>query len=113
MAPDDTPGGFTIRPLFIDFDQYTDGDADFKKEIIGLMIENLVELQQAVRLFSQNNEAKDFHLVCHKVKPTLDMLADQELSDTVDQLKASGADPLRITLLDKLCGDIAQSLSKE
>lgn len=104
-------GSTSGRPLFIDFDTYTDGDNEFKMELIELMIDNLHELQALLR--TQNVDAHLFHKVCHKIKPTLDMLADKELLDTVEQLKVMITDPARLTFLDKLCVDIIESLKKE
>jgi hypothetical protein len=102
-----------LRPLFIRFDDYTDGDAGFKKELIELMIDNLVELRQTLRLASQQNDVHLFRRVCHKIKPTLDMLGDRELLDTIEDLKSMTADPLQITLMTQICTDIIESLGKE
>lgn len=102
----------TGRPLFIDFSAYTDGDSDFKKEFIDLIIDNLLELKQAVHLAFQEKDVHLFHRICHKVKVTLHILDDRELLDTVNQLKIIFTDPLRIYFLDKMCTDIIESLRK-
>jgi hypothetical protein len=103
----------SMRPLFIDFDIYTDGDAEFKKELIVLMIDNLMELQSTTRLAAQNNDSTLYLRVCHKVKATLEMLADVELLTTIDQLKVMMTDTARIALLERLCTDIIASLRQE
>ncbi|MCD9015691.1 hypothetical protein [Parachryseolinea silvisoli] len=98
------------RTLFIDFDLYTDGDEEFKQELIDSMIDNLVEMQQVLQEASQRNDAGLFQGVCHKIKPTLEMLADVELLDTVSKLKVNVTDPANITLLNRICKGIVQSL---
>lgn len=102
----------TRRPLFIDFDTYTDGDIEFKKEITDLMINDLQEMQQVLQLACKQNDLVLFHRVCHKIKATLDMLDDKELLDVVAQLKISMADAEHIKLLDRLCVDIIASLNE-
>lgn len=112
MIPDEISGSSVSRSLFIDFDLYTDGDDEFKKELIDSMIDNLVEMQQVLQMASQRNDTKLFQEVCHKIKPTLEMLADVELLDTVGKLKAVVTDPAGITLLNKICKGIVQSLKQ-
>lgn len=106
-------GKTTPRTLFIDFDTYTDGDLEFKKELIESMIDNLVELQETVLRASQNNDASIFQKVCHKVKPTLQMLDDKELLETVAQLKIMITDNTNAALLGAVCADIIDSLRKQ
>ncbi len=106
-------GSPQVRPLFIDFDVYTDGDDEFKKELVTLIIENLFELQRTLRLVSKTNDLQLFHKVCHKIKAALDMLQDQELFDTVAQLKLTITDSSLIALLDRLCSDTIESLRRE
>jgi hypothetical protein len=106
-------GAPATRPLFIDFDAYTDGDEHFKKELVMLMIDNLLELQQTVQIVSMNNDAQRFHKTCHKIKATLEMLEDTELMDTIIQLKIMITDASRIALLERLCTDIIESLRRE
>jgi hypothetical protein len=106
------PGSIPIRPLFIDFNVYTDGDEEFKKELIDSMIDNLEELQQALHLASQNNDAPLFSKVCHKIKATLHMLEDKELLDSVEKLKVSITDSVQVALLGKACIEIIESLRK-
>jgi hypothetical protein len=110
MIPDEISGSSVSRTLFIDFDLYTDGDEEFKQELIDSMIDNLVEMQQVLQEASQRNDAGLFQGVCHKIKPTLEMLADVELLDTVSKLKVNVTDPANITLLNRICKGIVQSL---
>ena len=78
------------RPLSIDFDMYTEGDENFKREIILLMINNLVELQQALgAVQEQGSNINSFHKACHKVASTLTMLDDTELMSEISKIKDS------------------------
>ncbi len=104
--------GAPYRQLFIDFDAYTDGDSEFKKELIELMIDNLNELKSTLYNAAEKNDAPLFHRVCHKVKATLHMLEDRELLDTIDGLKVMINDPVRIEMLNKICVEMIESLRK-
>lgn len=112
MIPDEISGSSVSRNLFIDFDLYTDGDEEFKKELIDSMIDNLVEMQQVLQEASRRNDTKLFQEVCHKIKPTLEMLADVELLDTVGKLKAVVTDPVSGAQLNRICKGIVQSLKQ-
>jgi hypothetical protein len=78
----DTSG---TRPLFINFDQYTDGDLEFKNELIDLMIDNLHELIKTLTL-SQQEGLQPFERTLHKVKPTIVMLDDPGLNKAIADL---------------------------
>jgi hypothetical protein len=105
------------RPLLIDFDLHTDGDAEFKKELIELMIDNIRELQQALRQGDQQKDPQFFSKACHKVKATLSMLNDQDLLDVVADLSAPVYQQEKrqeqIALLNRLCEETIKSLQKE
>jgi hypothetical protein len=101
------------RNLHIDFDTYTDGDAEFKSELILLMIDNLVELQGIVQSAAKANDMKVFHGVCHKIKATVEMLADPDLSQTLVELKVTLADASKVVLLENVCSEIIESLRQE
>ena len=105
--------GAQRRNLHIDFEMYTDGDAEFKGELIVLMIDNLTELQGIVRSAAKNNDPKIFHGVCHKVKPTIEMLADPDLSQTLVELKVNLADASKVDFLEGVCTEIIESLRQE
>ena len=98
------------RPLFIDFDAYTDGDPEFKKEITDLMIDNLQEMQQVLGEATKQKDVVLFQRVCHKIKATLDMLEDRELLDIVQQLKEDITNIDQAQDLDRICGEIIISL---
>jgi hypothetical protein len=103
-------GKSSARPLFIDFDTYTDGDQDFKKELIVLIIDNLRELQQMLR--PESHDIQLFHRVCHKIKATLVMLDDSEMLEIVEQLKIM-TNYSQLDQLDRICADVIESLGKE
>ena len=75
------------RRLSIDFDLYTDGDADFKSELIISMIDNLEELTQSLENAVELGAPDFFNKVCHKIKPTIAMLEDNELTQLIDIAK--------------------------
>jgi hypothetical protein len=96
------------RPLFIDFDAYTDGDNEFKKELVGSMVENLHELRHVL----QQSDISVYHKVCHKIKPTISMLEDEEFQKLIHELHTCFTDAQRIEALDKMCQGIVVSLEK-
>jgi response regulator RpfG family c-di-GMP phosphodiesterase len=87
------------RKLRIDFNVYTDGDEEFKQELTSLMINNLHELGKSVDLASEPGGNDALHRVIHKVKPTLGMLNDSEVTETVELLKSAD---VKDTAFDKL-----------
>ena len=107
----------TLRPLSIDFNLYTEGDQDFKKELIYLMIDNIHELQRSILC----DAPEAFLSVCHKVKVTIAMLSDNELTDVVNELKAlamvNGKECVvfreKSYCLDRIGTDIVESLQTE
>ena len=104
------------RPLFIDFNLYTDGDADFKKELITHMIDNLQELQKALQTAHQQNTPDLFVKTSHKVKPTLSMLDDKDLLETTHMLSEEFSNSLvrqnGIIRFNTICAGIIKSLEK-
>ena len=107
----------TNRPLYINFDQYTDGDADFKKELIYLMIDNLNELQSSLKEATALNKLEIFEKTCHKIKPTLSMLEDKDLIETIHVLRSqfsnSGERDERYAAFTITCHQIIKSLERE
>lgn len=105
------------RPLSIDFDTYTDGDIDFKREIVLLMIHNMVELQQALSLINEQGNTALFVKACHKVASTLTMLDDTELMHVINKIKdpAISEEEKQRTIksLHIMCEGIIISLEKE
>jgi hypothetical protein len=106
-------GNSPVRILLIDFNAYTDGDAEFKAELIVLMIDNLMELQETLQRAVKNNDIKLYHSVCHKIKATIDMIADPELTQTIADLKVALTDATKVVLLENICAEIIASLRRE
>jgi hypothetical protein len=101
------------RPLNIDFNLHIDGDLKFRSEFIKLLLANMNELHQAWRTAIETNEETLFKRASHKIKPTLLILNDQELSSLVDALNISMAD-IKINLqFNKICIALIQSLEAE
>jgi hypothetical protein len=105
------------RPLFIDFEQYTDGDIEFKKELITLMIDNLKEIQDALKEATQRNMLEIFEKTCHKIKPTLSMLEDKDFIETIQCIKADFSNTAtkdqQVSAFNTTCHQIIKSLEKE
>lgn len=105
------------RPLFIDFDHYTDGDADFKKELIYLMIENLQEVQNSLREAIEKNKLEIFEKTCHKIKPTISMLEDKDLIESIQIIRSQFSNKEqqeeRTNAFSLICNQIIKSLEKE
>lgn len=109
----------TPRPLAIDLDLYTEGDPDFKRELISHLIANLRELQRTLPDLDPNASI-NFIKVLHKVKATVTMLNDIEFMETVEEIKASiiSNQPLeffkrKLGLLSGLCDQVIESLTAE
>ena len=104
--------GSVLKPLTIDFDVFTEGDEEFKQELILLMIDNMKELQQSLE-----SSAKVFRNICHKVKSTLSMLEDSELENLIKDLEDEHLSPevkaFKAGLFDNMCTDIIKNLEKE
>lgn len=105
------------RPLFINFNSYTEGDPDFKNELISLLIENIKELQQSLMCHAPN-ATKIFPGIYHKVKSTIGMLSDQDLSDALEEYKSllgsSQKDEVfqrKQNYLNELCERVIESLA--
>lgn len=98
------------RPLFVDFDQHTDGDQEFKKELILLMIDNIKELEHALKFVEKDLET--FTKVIHKIKPTLAMLEDPDVNKSIENIKAGKDKQTEINTLRKLCAEVVRSLEK-
>jgi CheY-like chemotaxis protein len=87
-------GASDHRPLKIDFDLHTDGDPVFKAELTQLLMENLVELRQAVDTALRQNDTQLFLKTCHKVYTAIAMLNESELTEVVDKLRNTMRQPI-------------------
>jgi hypothetical protein len=76
-----------MKTLHIDFDLYTDGDDDFKQELVSLIVADIKELQKCLALTAELNELNILHRGLHKSKTTLEMINDPELVHLLDEFK--------------------------
>jgi len=108
-----------LRPLSIDFDQYTDGDATFKKELVSLIMVDIDEVQKALKDAVQLNDPDVFFKGCHKAKTTINMVNDPDVIRLLEELKVqmtdanhrSAAFEAQILQFNGLCEDLLMSLS--
>jgi hypothetical protein len=104
--------GDNARPLFIDFELHTDGDVEFKKELISLMIDDIWELYHA-----QRNGTETFLKICHKIKATLEILNDKDLNEVITQLRNPAISTQQqeetLQLFNSLCEALVKSLQRE
>jgi hypothetical protein len=98
------------RPLFVNFDKYTDGDIEFKKELVALMIDNIYELIGSLK--STEQDIQIFLKTIHKIKPTIEMLDDPEFSEHIASVKAEPGKQILLNSLHNICTDIVHSLQK-
>jgi hypothetical protein len=105
--------GATRRPLLVNFDLHTEGDPEFKQELIVLMIENLRELEQAFELSVKQGDLKIYRMASHKMEVTLGLLGDHEFEEVVNLLKSPDVGRDKIELFRKLSTEIIRSLEAE
>jgi response regulator RpfG family c-di-GMP phosphodiesterase len=86
------------RKLYFDIDEYAEGDAEFKQELVSLMISNIKELQQALHVSVKNRNPDIFRRLCHKVSPTIGILKDAEFAELIEQLKLKISKPKDVQL---------------
>lgn len=98
------------RPLFVDFDKYTDGDSDFKKELVVLMIDNIHELIGSLK--SVEDDLQPFLKTIHKIKPTIEMLDDPEFNEKIAGVKSEPGNQVIAGHLHNISNDIIASLQK-
>lgn len=75
------------RRLGVDFDLYTEGDPDFKREFVSLLLKNLEELKTALTMALQAKDAGVYSKAVHKVRTSIFILGDSEFSSLIDELK--------------------------
>jgi CheY-like chemotaxis protein len=105
-----------IRPLSINFDKYTNGDAKCKWQLILLIAGNILELVQSLHISIDQNKPEIFDKIYHKVKPTLSILADMELMTVIDEINNQSLSKDQqsiIVLFHSLCEGIIKGLEEE
>jgi HPt (histidine-containing phosphotransfer) domain-containing protein len=76
-----------LRTLNIDLDLYTEGDPDFKKELVKLIIKNVREFQQSLSDAVSKNAPDIFLKAAHKIKVSIAMLNDKEFTETAREME--------------------------
>jgi CheY-like chemotaxis protein len=82
------------RPLRIDFQLHTDGDAVFKAELVQLLMENIAELRQALATALTKNDTQTYLKTCHKVYTAVSMINDNEFQQVVDNIRHTMRQPI-------------------
>jgi hypothetical protein len=98
---------------FSQLDQYCSGDAEFRKKLIELMIDNIIELQRSLCSSFEQKDIAIFLRACHKAKTTLSILDNLAFTNVVGALKAGQAGCEGAALFDNLCDHIIKSLVHE
>lgn len=75
------------RPLYINFDLYTEGDQEYKKELGSLIITSLGEFKQSLSASIHENNPQIFLRACHKATVVVTMLEDKEFSMIIEGLE--------------------------
>ncbi|GHN02184.1 hypothetical protein WSM22_36730 [Cytophagales bacterium WSM2-2] len=108
------------RPLFVNFDLHTDGNADFKDELLPLLISNLEELQEAIVKAGVLSDAKVLRKALHKAKTVTTMLNDPDLNRSAQEINThcSAGTPVasfqrELDYLYNICGQVRESLIME
>jgi hypothetical protein len=105
-----------VKVLSIDFDLHTDGDEEFKLELITLMIDNVKELRGTLDRALKQNDIHPFHLCSHKIAPTLGILNDQEFVDAIETIKHQpnlNRHEYSVELFNRKCEELIYELKKE
>jgi hypothetical protein len=101
----------STRVFELDLDLYTDGDPELKRELIVMMIDNIRELQQSIKV-----DIESFKKTSHKIKPTISMVNDKELSDAIEDMKLMQQHDNKtekISSFQRLCNEIVKLLERE
>jgi hypothetical protein len=102
--------------LIIDFDLHTDGDEEFKRELIILMIDNVHELKATLKMAIEQNDITLFRECVHKVTPTINILDFKEFTELIEAIKHetdSSKQKVTVVGFDEMCEDIIAVLKRE
>jgi type II secretory pathway component PulF len=76
----------------IDLEPYTEGDAEFKRELATKLKENIVELKQALKTSIQDRCASAYRKACHKTSTSLFVVGGQTLIGMTEKISIAMAD---------------------
>ena len=71
----------------IDLHPYAEGDPEFTRELAGLMIQNIRDLEDSLSRSIRERKPEFYTAACHKVKVTVDMVNDRDFSAVVEALR--------------------------
>jgi hypothetical protein len=101
------------RQLHIDFELYTDGDQNFKIDFISLLIDNLKELLNSLQEAVAQNDIENFRYTVHKVKPTLLIINDDELTALANNISTEDFTFNTESEFAMICKEVIKSLEHE
>ena len=73
----------------IDLDTYTEGDAEFRKELAGLLISNIIELRESLQNAVRTRKTDRYLSACHKLKTSIGIINADDFAEIVDAIKES------------------------
>jgi signal transduction histidine kinase/CheY-like chemotaxis protein/ligand-binding sensor domain-containing protein len=105
----------------LSMEQITEGNSDYKKELVTLLIGNVTELKTAFISCLQTKQPDLFNKAIHKVTTTLNILNIDELTKIVNEIKEllnnteSGGEvpPIKIDSFQKLLEKVIRGLTIE
>ena len=69
------------------FEFYTQGNPDFKKELSDLIIKNIQELAVSIEMIKSKEGAAQFHSAVHKTKTALKFLGDDNFEKLIGEIQ--------------------------
>lgn len=109
-----------LRPIQINFELYVDSDdAEFKLELVQLMISNIGELKEISQRAWDNHDLNVFNSCTHKTKSTVILLDDPEFNGIIEDVRRqltveqSSRHPEVMVTFHELCNSIITSLEHE
>jgi hypothetical protein len=110
MLPGSSSSKTLKKAFFFNFELYTNGDVNFQKELIDILILNLQEVLQSLAEAKDQQETLIYRKACHKSNTTLLMFADPELISTIVDLKTNIHDVQLSSFLTKRSEEIILEL---
>jgi CheY-like chemotaxis protein len=65
---------------------YAEGDPEFRRELASLIVKNLEELRESIQTSLERDTADQYQTTLHKVKATINMLGDTQLTSCIEEL---------------------------
>jgi PAS domain S-box-containing protein len=118
VAPRQAPNKYSFKNKI---DLYAEGDPEFRRELASLIVKNLEDLQQALKTALESDNVEVYNKTVHKVKATIDMLGDAQLTACIQELnerftktkaKRNGIDDV-VKQFRTLCDEVISGLHEE